>query len=189
MSGRDLIRKFNYILRLLEGVSKLIPQSIFSFIWNTFDRSESKISLLLRYLYVKKYAATCGENIFIGKGVILKNIHNLKLGSNISIHAYSYIDSYGGITIKDNVSIAHHSSIISFEHTWDDKELPIKYNNLKENKVEITEDVWIGSGCRILSGVKINKRCVVAAGAVVNSSVKPNSLVAGVPARKIKDIY
>jgi acetyltransferase-like isoleucine patch superfamily enzyme len=50
----------------------------------------------------------------------------------------------------------------------------------------IHDDVWIGTGARILDGVEIGEGCVVAAGAVVNKSVPPYSVVAGVPARIIK---
>jgi acetyltransferase-like isoleucine patch superfamily enzyme len=49
----------------------------------------------------------------------------------------------------------------------------------------IEDDVWIGFGAIILSGVVIGRGAVVAAGAVVNSDVERYSIVAGVPARKV----
>ena len=52
--------------------------------------------------------------------------------------------------------------------------------------VIVNDDVWIGSGCRILSGVNIGHRVVVAAGAVVNKSITSNTIVAGVPAKVVK---
>lgn len=54
--------------------------------------------------------------------------------------------------------------------------------------VVIEDDVWIGCGVRILSGVKISERSVVAAGAVVNKQFERRSLIGGVPAKLIKKL-
>ena len=54
--------------------------------------------------------------------------------------------------------------------------------------VTIGNDVWIGGNATILPGVTIGNNVVVAAGAVVTHDVPDNTLVAGVPARKIKDL-
>jgi maltose O-acetyltransferase len=54
--------------------------------------------------------------------------------------------------------------------------------------VTIGDDVWIGGNAVILPGVTIGNNCVVAAGAVVTKDVPANSLVAGVPARIIKQL-
>ena len=54
--------------------------------------------------------------------------------------------------------------------------------------VVIGNDVWIGGNVTILPGITIGNNVVVAAGAVVTHDVPDNTLVGGVPARKIKDI-
>ncbi len=54
--------------------------------------------------------------------------------------------------------------------------------------VVIGDDVWIGGGCVILPGVTIGNNAVIGAGAVVTRDVPPNSVVVGVPARKVKDL-
>lgn len=54
--------------------------------------------------------------------------------------------------------------------------------------VVIGNDVWIGGNCTILPGVTIGSNVVVAAGAVVTKDIPDNCLVAGVPAKKIKDL-
>lgn len=94
----------------------------------------------------------CGDNIFIGRGVIIKNFENLTIGNNVSIHASCYIDASGGVVIGDDVSIAHQCSIISFEHQWSDAKMPIKYNKTFMSSVKISGDVWIGCGVRVLGG-------------------------------------
>ena len=54
--------------------------------------------------------------------------------------------------------------------------------------VTIGNDVWIGGNCTILPGVTIGNNVIVAAGAVVTKDVPDNCVVAGVPARKIKEL-
>lgn len=52
--------------------------------------------------------------------------------------------------------------------------------------IVIGDDVWIGYGATILSGVTLGKGCVVGARALVCKDVPPYAVVAGVPARIIK---
>ena len=54
--------------------------------------------------------------------------------------------------------------------------------------VRIGNDVWIGGNVTILPGITIGNNVVVAAGAVVTKDIPDNTLVGGVPARKIRDI-
>lgn len=55
--------------------------------------------------------------------------------------------------------------------------------------VVIGNDVWIGANVVILEGVTIGDGAIVAAGALVNKDVAPYSVVAGIPAKKIKDRF
>lgn len=157
-------------------------------LWGISDLFDGKISAFVRYCIIKKIAANAGDNVYIGKNVTIKNPENLSLGKNISIHNYCYIDAAGKCSIGDNVSIAHASSILTFEHTWDDIGVPIKYNPIKKSSVSIADDVWIGCGARVLAGSVIESRCVVAAGAIVTHHVAMGSVVAGVPAKIIKKL-
>ncbi len=54
--------------------------------------------------------------------------------------------------------------------------------------ITIGDDVWIGGGCTILAGVTIGDNSIVAAGSVVTKDVPSNTIVAGNPAKRIKDI-
>jgi acetyltransferase-like isoleucine patch superfamily enzyme len=189
MSFYKKVKKYKFIIIFFGKIIRIIPKPILNFMWNLFYSSEGKIAILYRYLYLKKYCKKVGENVFIGKSVNLKNVQNLTLGSHVSIHSYNYIDAYGGITINDNVSIANHCTFISSDHTWEDINIPIKYNKILKKPIIIHEDVWIAAGCRILGNVTISSRTVVGAGAVVNKNLETNSLYVGVPARKIKTLH
>ena len=73
-------------------------------------------------------------------------------------------------------------------HNFAEKDLRIDEQGVSTNPVTIGDDIWIGANAVILPGVHIGSHCVVAAGAVVTKDVPPHSLVAGVPAKVIKQI-
>jgi acetyltransferase-like isoleucine patch superfamily enzyme len=55
-----------------------------------------------------------------------------------------------------------------------------------KGNVVIGNDVWIGAGAIILSGVNVGRGAIVAAGSVVNKNVPPYAIVGGIPAKVIK---
>jgi acetyltransferase-like isoleucine patch superfamily enzyme len=80
--------------------------------------------------------------------------------NNVSINENFFIDCNEGVSIGKDVSIAHTSSFVSANHTWLDKDMPIKYNPMTKKGITIHNDVWIGCGVRVLDGVTIYYRCV-----------------------------
>lgn len=58
--------------------------------------------------------------------------------------------------------------------------------SLTKGPIVVENDVWIGYGATILSGVTLGCGCVVGAGALVNKDVPPYAIVAGVPAKVIR---
>lgn len=111
---------------------------------------------------------------------------NIRIGYGCSINPYTVLYGHGNLTIGNNVLIAGHCLIIPANHNFDNLEIPINKQGLTTKGIVIEDDVWIGSGCRILDGVTIGKGAVIAAGAVVNKNVEPYAVVGGVPAKLIK---
>ncbi|GBU18710.1 MULTISPECIES: CatB-related O-acetyltransferase [Methylobacterium] len=68
---------------------------------------------------------------------------------------------------------------------WPEAEAPADYH-ASRGDVAIGHDVWLGSGCMILSGVTVGHGAVVAARAVVTRDVPPYAVVAGNPARIVR---
>ena len=68
----------------------------------------------------------------------------------------------------------------------DDLILVEKISSFSKGNIIVEDDVWIGSNCVILSGVKIGKGSIVGAGSVVTKDVEPYSIVGGSPAKLIK---
>ena len=83
--------------------------------------------------------------------------------------------------------------LLGGEHNYNnDSNYPFKeveekigYSDSK-GPIVVEDDVWIGYGVTILSGVKIGKGAVLAAGAVITKDVEPYSIVGGNPAKIIK---
>ncbi len=106
------------------------------------------------------------------------------IGKNVFInHACSFLD-IGGITIEDDVLIGPKVNLITESH-------PINPDNRKSlicKSILIKRNAWIGAASTILPGITIGENAVVAAGSVVTKDVPSNTIVAGVPAKFIKNI-
>jgi acetyltransferase-like isoleucine patch superfamily enzyme len=188
MSGRTLFARGRPIVELIGRFNAVIPSSIFSSTWFLVRDIPGLVGIALRYLWALRLSASCGDNVMIGRGCEIKDWSRLEIGHNVTIHLNTYIDASGGVSIGNDVSIAHNCSVLSFEHGWGDPTIPIKYNPLSTHPVEIANDVWVGCGARILAGSQIGSRTIVAAGAVVVRGVIGGGVYAGVPARLVKAI-
>ena len=103
------------------------------------------------------------------------------IGKGSSIAAINRVD------IGKNVLFAGHVHITDHSHGYEDITRPITPQPLfSKGPIIIEDDCWLGFSCEILSGVHIGKHSVVAARSVVTKDVPPYSIVAGNPARLIK---
>ena len=187
-NGRNKLKKLKKIIDILTKCCSIIPKKLQIKLFESFRMIKGKKGLLLRYILLKNIAKKCGNNVSIHPNVYILNPENLEVGDNVSIHPMCYLEAFGEIYIGSDVSIAHSTSILSVNHTWEDKDVPIKYNKIESKKVIIGDDVWIGCGVRILAGSKIGNRSILAAGTVVTKEVNSNKIVAGVPSKEIKNI-
>ena len=94
----------------------------------------------------------------------------------------------GPVTIGCHVNLAQGITVTALNHNFEDSDKRIDEQGVSTTPVIIEDDIWIGANAVILSGVTIGNHSVVAAGAVVTKNVPPHSLVAGVPAKIIKQI-
>ena len=151
-----------------------------------------KIILKKIYKYLKMY--------FVRKKFNLKyhNIHKtfyvasgVVLASDLKAGAYSYVGTnselYPNVEIGDYTMIAGNVKIIGGDHTFQTPGLPIIFCDRGIiNKTIIGKDVWVGTNSTIMTGVIIGNGAIVAAGSVVTKNVESYSIVAGIPAKKIK---
>lgn len=188
MNGRFFFERFKFLIFIIVYIVRPLPRCVKVFLYELFSIMPTNLGVLLRYIVLKSQAEFIGNNVYIARNVIIKNIHRLKIGNNVSIHEFCYIDAIGGISINDDVSIAHSSSLISFEHSWGNRDLAIKYNDLKLEPIYIDSNIWVGCGVRILAGSKLSTKTVVGAGAIINKKYPPNVVIVGAPGKIIKEI-
>ena len=100
---------------------------------------------------------------------------NLKLGKNVDIGAFTYINARYGVEIQENVQIGSHCSVYS-DSTIDNK----------KGKILIKKNAKIGSHSVIMPGITVGENAVVAACSFVNKNIPDNETWGGVPARLIK---
>lgn len=152
------------------------------------------------YLDHGTYLHACPGGISIGAGsFVMKNailhVYNFRdlPNAGISIGARSLIGEgcvlrgQGGVTIGDDVYLAPLVQVLAVNHVYRDTTRPISHQGITAQGIQIDDGAWIGAGAIILDGVHIGRNAVVGAGAVVSRDVPACTLVAGNPARVIRD--
>ena len=119
-----------------------------------------------------------GEYVTIGDNCLIN--HNCLIQAGKSPAGYIKIGNY----VHTGVNVM----MMAFNHGFYTRDIPTKEQDYLDAPIIINDDVWIGAGVIILSGVTIGECSVIGAGAVVTKNVEPFTVVAGVPARKIKDV-
>lgn len=116
---------------------------------------------------------------FYGADIILFENSKLILGNSF-INSDCKIRCHKSIEIGDGCAISHDVTIMDSDAH--------KINGMiKAEPIKIGNYVWIGSRAMILPGVHIEDGAVIAAGAIVTKDVKEKTLVAGCPARVVKE--
>lgn len=144
-----------------------------------------------------------GKLLRMEKGVrVMKNNGTVTLGNKVFLHRHVKLSAYGGsIEIGNNSYIGDRTEIHAGKSVkigngvniaWDCNILDRDYHAFEsENEVVksvvIEDHVWIGVRSVILKGVTIGEGAVVAAGSVVTRDVPPGCLVAGNPAKVIRE--
>ena len=155
----------------------------------------------LRFFFlinVKWRRFTFGKNPYIGRLVYMYAKHSISVGDNFYIGKFSQIEC--DAEIGDNVIIANKVALVGkYDHNYQQIGVPIRLaSKISDNdyswkglneKVIIEDDVWIGYGAIILSGVKIGKGSIVAAGSLITKDIEPFSIYGGFPAIKIRNRF
>lgn len=155
----------------------------------------------LRFFYlvnVKWRNFTFGKNPYIGRLVYMYAKHSITIGDNFYIGKFSQIEC--DAEIGNNVIMANRVALVGkYDHHYQQLGVPIRlaskisdkdytWKGLNE-KVIIYDDVWIGYGSIILSGLKIGQGSIIAAGSLVTKDVEPFSIYGGFPAKKIRNRF
>jgi maltose O-acetyltransferase len=151
-----------------------------------FNKSPSKGNLKR----IKELLAQCGEGVIIESGFHCDYGNQIVIGDrtfmNINCTLLDSPLANHSITIGDDCLIGPNVQLLAVSHAVN----PAQRLN-KENfaaPITIGNNVWIGAGVIVLAGVTIGDNTVVGAGSIITKSIASNTVVAGNPAKKLKDI-
>ena len=148
-----------------------------------------------------------GGNIIVGdhslvQGAVVTECEGsvVKIGNNVFIGGGTLFDCVQSITVEDDVLISYdclfadsdnHSVRYSIRKKdladWKDGQKH-DWQTTLTSPIKISKGVWIGARVIVLKGVEIGEGAVVGAGAVVTRNVPPWTIVAGNPAKVIREI-
>jgi len=165
------------------------------------------ISMVVRYLrnpnpaviikLLRGFGASVGEKTTVKRTLVIDNAYedknsvgdfrNLKIGRNCYIGDDVFFDLSNEIIIGDNTVISGRVSIIT--HADCHRSVFLSQHFPREcQPVHISNGVWLGFGATILSGVIVGPNSVVASDSLLREDVPPQTVFAGVPAKKIGGI-
>ncbi|MCZ7370604.1 MAG: acyltransferase [Candidatus Methanoperedens sp.] len=130
-----------------------------------------------------------GIHVRIGENLVFDGPENIIIGNNVRIGNNCRFFGRGGIHIGNNIFIADNVTLASATHDYSDKNAHIIMARRKSALIDIEDNVWIGVNVIIMPGITINEGAIIGANAVVTKDVAPYSVVAGVPAKFIKNRY
>jgi acetyltransferase-like isoleucine patch superfamily enzyme len=137
-----------------------------------------------------------GEGVYVSSFTVLSTLSNHgKRNSKLIVGAGTYIGelnniraSGGQITIGKKCLISQQVSLIGSGHLYARGEwIQDQPWDETKNFITIGDDVWIGCGAIVLPGVTIGDGAVIAAGTIVTKDVPAQTIVAGIPARFVKE--
>ncbi len=138
-----------------------------------------------RGVLVRPSLKKCGVNFQICSQVVIIGGHNLSIGKDVFIAHGCWLSAYGGVTLDDEVMLAPYTVIVTGNHIKEDGSYRFGKPD-KRNPVYIGRGSWVGAGVKIMPGVTIGEGSVCAAGSVITKDVASNTIVVGVPAKKLR---
>ncbi|MDM8214012.1 sugar O-acetyltransferase [Enterococcus hirae] len=135
---------------------------------------------------MREIVGSAGKNLSVQGGFNCDNGKNIHIGHDFLSNYNLTILDIAPVTFGDHVLVGPNVDIYTVNHPLDKLERR-KYLAIA-SPVTIGSDVWIGGNVTITPGVTIGNNVIIAAGAVVTKDIPANTLVGGVPAKKIRDL-
>lgn len=159
------------IYRFLEKSVSILPRRWIKFLAYFYPDAR------IRKMCLKEMHVLMGEGTYANFGFVV----------TVNPEAADY-----RIIIGDRVSIAPNVTLISESLPNNSPHLAnldyVKKNLVKDEKIIVEDDAWIGASVTILPGVRVGKGAIIGAGSVVTKDVPAYTVVAGVPAKPIRSL-
>ena len=181
-----MIKLFQEIFRRISWMNHQdrIGPDIISNHWRLYYKST------MRSLCLNKFAFF-GDDAEVRPGAYIVFCSRIHLGRRVVIRpaCMLFSDPDGFITIEDDVMMGSGVHIYVSNHQFTNSKIPIiDQGSYKFSQVVLRKGCWIGANVVILPGVEVGENSVVGAGSIVTKNVAARTVVAGNPAKFIKDV-
>lgn len=129
----------------------------------------------------------CGRNLYLYPDLYLETQEHgcIVIGDDVVLSRGVHLVAFAGISIGAGTMIGEYASVRDANHRFDAR-AAIRTSGHSASPICIGRNVWLGRGVTVLAGVSIGDGAVVGANAVVTHDVAAGSVVAGVPARPLR---
>lgn len=162
-------------MKILKKIKNIIYVFYFNIFYKKIKICKSSISLSSQLQFEKN------ASVHIERGFVLNNNSFIRVRNSASLFIGENCFFNNGciITCREKVTIGNYAifgpNVLIFDHDHNYKSKDRK-NNFISSEIKIGNNVWIGGNCCILKGSDIGDNCVIAAGAIVNGKVSPNTI-------------
>lgn len=186
IKNNPALKKFVHWLIIPAGQAR--PRFWVTVFINPFFHNRGKRSIIRRNVRLDVFPF---NQFILGKDSVIETfstinngVGDVTIGSNSLVGIGNVI--IGPVLIGDNIIIAQNVVISGLNHVYTDINVPIFKQAVTTKQIVIGDDCWIAANAVITQGITIGKHSVVAAGSVVTKDIPPYSVVAGNPAKIIK---
>lgn len=128
-----------------------------------------------------------GDGVFLGRATILScKDGDISLGDHVNIGFNCEIFSASSVTVGRHGLFAAYTYLVGGGHDFEQAGVPVLEQDRVSRGIALGDNVWLGTGAKVLDGVRIGHDVVVGANAVVNADLPDGAIAAGVPARVLR---
>lgn len=186
---KGILHDFRLYGDLLPVGARIAPysndQRLLHFIWDAFDKTPlsmiTDFSIPFRRVIAERLFKECGKNFICESGVSFNYGSRITVGNDVFINRNVFLDSKGFIEIGDGAGFAEDVRIFTHAHNESD------HTDRTYKKVVIKDFALIFSGAAIMPGVTVGEQAIVAGRSIVTHDVPQNTMVAGSPAKFVRE--
>ncbi|HYX37547.1 MAG TPA: acyltransferase [Oligoflexus sp.] len=131
-------------------------------------------------------AGTCFHSGRTETELVVHAQGRMRIGADCMINNGCVFNASGSIQIGDRCRFGY--GVLIFDSDLHEENPQLRHIRPEPAPVTIEDDVWIGSRAIILAGIRIGQGSIVGAGSIVTRDVPPNTVVAGNPARILREV-
>lgn len=179
----------HFIINLLTAKNQARPRLWVKLLINPFKHKQGKHSRICRHTRIDVFP---WNDFVLGKDSTIEDFATVNNGAGpVYIGERSRIGLsctvIGPVTVGNDIMLAQNIVMSGLNHSYEDISRPISQQKQSTAMITIEDEVWIGANSVIVAGVRVGRHSVIAAGSVVTKDVPPCSVVAGNPAKVLKE--